>query len=64
MDYSQVLSHRFVGSGPSNREDIDRLKEESSVKAVVNLQTEDDFSYLEIDWPVMEAPLPRCRCGS
>jgi len=55
MDHSQILPNLFVGSCPRSREDIDRLKGEAGITAVVNVQTEGDFSYWEIDWPVLEA---------
>lgn len=55
MDHSQVLPNFHVGSCPRSREDIDRLKKDAGITAVVNVQTEGDFSYWEIDWPVLEA---------
>jgi protein-tyrosine phosphatase len=55
MDHSQILSHLHVGSCPRSRGDINRLKNEAGITAVVNLQTEGDFSYWDIDWPVLEA---------
>lgn len=55
MDYSQVSPHLYVGSCPACPEDVDRLVDELGVSAVVNLQTEVDLAYCEIDWPRMEA---------
>lgn len=55
MDYSQILPRLFVGPCPKDRDDIDRLNNETGVTAVVNLQTDGDFSYWGIDWPVLEA---------
>ncbi len=55
MDHSQVLPHLFVGSCPRSPEDIDRLKSEAGISAVVNVQTDGDLDYWEIDWPQLEA---------
>jgi len=54
MDYSKILSNLFVGSYPRSSDDIDGLKE-GGVTAVLNLQTDDDFRYLDIDWPAHRA---------
>jgi hypothetical protein len=50
MDYNQVLSQLFVGSYPESRGDIDRLRQESDITAILNLQTDEDMSYFKIDW--------------
>jgi atypical dual specificity phosphatase len=55
MDHSQILPHLFVGSCPRSPEDIDRLKREAGITAVVNLQTSGDFTYWDIEWSVLEA---------
>lgn len=55
MDHSQVLPNLFVGSCPRSREDIDRLKREAGISAVVNVQTDGDLAYWEIDWPQLKA---------
>jgi atypical dual specificity phosphatase len=55
MDHNEILPHLHVGSCPRSREDIDRLKKEAGVTAVVNVQTEGDFSYWDIDWPELAA---------
>lgn len=55
MDHSQVLPQLFVGSCPKTSADIDRLKQEAGITAVVNLQTEGDFTWWDIDWPGLES---------
>ncbi len=55
MDHSEILAHLFVGSCPKSPADIDRLKQEAGITAVINLQTESDLSYWDIDWPLLEA---------
>jgi protein-tyrosine phosphatase len=54
MDFDQVLERVIVGSCPKSTTDIDRLKEELHVTAVLNLQTDEDLDYLSVDWPVLE----------
>ncbi len=53
MDYTQISPRLFVGSCPTGKADIDRLKE-AGMTAVVNLQTRSDLAYLQIDWPRLE----------
>jgi hypothetical protein len=59
MDVDQILPKLFVGSCPANEEDIDRLKEESGITAVLNLQTDDDFHGWNINWPNLESHYQR-----
>jgi hypothetical protein len=40
MDPSQILPNLFVGSYPRSPEDIDRLKQDFGITAVLNVQTE------------------------
>lgn len=54
MDFDEILPTIFVGSHPESPHDIDRLKE-LGITAVLNLQTDDDFRYLGIDWPAQRA---------
>jgi protein-tyrosine phosphatase len=55
MNYDPVLAHVFVGSCPESTRDIDRLREELGVTAVLNLQTDEDAQRLGIDWPRLQA---------
>ena len=55
MNHSQVLPRLFVGSCPESPEDIDRLRREAGITAVVNLQTEGDLDHWDIDWPRLQA---------
>ncbi len=54
MDYDQILPPLFVGACPRRPRDIDQLKEDSGITAVLNLQTVGDFSYWGIDWSELE----------
>ncbi|MFO7905052.1 MAG: dual specificity protein phosphatase family protein [Planctomycetota bacterium] len=54
MDFDKILANLFVGSHPESSDDIDGLKE-IDITAVLNLQTDDDFWYLGINWPAQRA---------
>ncbi|HXG52826.1 MAG TPA: dual specificity protein phosphatase family protein [candidate division Zixibacteria bacterium] len=49
MDYHRIVSRLFVGSYPENAAEIERLRRESGVTAVLNLQTDDDMRHFGLD---------------
>jgi len=53
MDYTQILENLYVGSFPRTAEDVDTLKD-VGITAVLNLQTDDDEAYWNIDWQSLE----------
>jgi protein-tyrosine phosphatase len=55
MDYDQILPQLFVGSRPRIVEDIDELVRDAGIAAVLNLQTDEDMSWYDIDWQNLEA---------
>ena len=55
MDLDQILPQLLVGECPKATEDIDTLKQEYDVTAVLCLQTEDEFVHREIEWGRLEA---------
>lgn len=55
MDYAQVLSRLFVGSHPQTIDDVERLRRESAITAVLNLQTDDDMCSVNLTWEPLEA---------
>jgi protein-tyrosine phosphatase len=55
MDLSQVLPNLFVGSYPRTTGDIDRLKREFGIMAVLSLQSDDDLAELDLDSDNMAA---------
>ena len=55
MNLDQVLPKLFVGSGPRDRSDVSRLRTELGITVVLNLQTDEDLSYLGVDWEQMES---------
>jgi hypothetical protein len=50
MDYSPILSKLFIGSHPQAVDDIERLRQESAVTAVLNLQTDEDMRAVNLNW--------------
>jgi protein-tyrosine phosphatase len=55
MDYAQILSGLFVGSHPRAIGDVERLRRESAITAVLNLQTDEDMRSVNLDWQPLEA---------
>jgi protein-tyrosine phosphatase len=55
MDCDQVLSQIVIGSYPETTADIDRLRQDLGVTAVLNVQSEEDDEYLSIPWSVLES---------
>jgi protein tyrosine/serine phosphatase len=51
MEFNEVLPRVLVGSCPRTTNDIDCLIDEHGVSAVLNLQTDSDLAYWQIDWP-------------
>lgn len=51
MDLDQIFPDIYVGSCPQTTDDVDRLKGQFAITAVLNLQTDEDFQRLAIDWP-------------
>ena len=45
MDVSRVLRQLYVGSRPASTDDIDHLKADYRITAILNLQTDDDLDY-------------------
>ena len=60
MDYAQILPGLFVGSHPQAVDDIERLRHESSVTAVLNLQTDEDMRSVKLNWLPLEAHYRAC----
>ncbi len=55
MDYVNLLGQLFLGSRPETPADIDRLRLESGITAVLNLQTDDDMRAVNLVWEPLEA---------
>jgi protein-tyrosine phosphatase len=55
MDYIQLLGQLFLGSRPETAADINRLRLDSGITAVLNLQTDDDMRAVNLVWEPLEA---------
>ena len=60
MEYDQVLPQLFIGSYPETRDDIDKLRRASGIIAVLNVQTDGDMHYLNLDWGSLQAHYTAC----
>ena len=58
MNSNQVLPHLFIGSCPAHIDDINHLQTDYGITAILNLQTDHDLDYWDLDWSRIEA---RCR---
>jgi len=63
MDHNQILPRIFVGSYPGTTQEIDRLKQDLGITAVLNLQTDEDADYLNLDWPQLQAHYSQLGIG-
>jgi protein-tyrosine phosphatase len=55
MDYAQILGQLFLGSRPETKADIDKLRLDSGITAVLNLQTDNDMRAVKLVWEPLEA---------
>jgi len=55
LTYAQVLPRLFIGSHPRTIEDIERLRREAGITAVLNIHTDDDMRSANLDWRPLEA---------
>ncbi|PYV28087.1 MAG: hypothetical protein DMG24_02980 [Acidobacteria bacterium] len=60
MDYAQILPQLFLGSYPRSIDDIDRLRQESAITAVLNLQTDADMRSHGLFWGPLKAHYAAC----
>ena len=55
MDVSEILPNLFVGTYPTSTEDIDRIKREFGITAVLNVQTDEDMAHWGLDWQQLKS---------
>jgi hypothetical protein len=51
MEFNEILPCVLVGSCPRTTSDIDCLIDDYGISAVLNVQTDSDLAYWQIDWP-------------
>lgn len=54
ISISRIESNLFVGSHPQNAVDLDRLRGQLRVTAILNLQTDEDLRRLDLKWETLE----------
>jgi len=55
IDFNQILPELYVGTYPTSIHDIDLLKNDCAISAVLNLQSDADLSRYNIDWQSIES---------
>src|SRR4029077_8662208 len=60
LTYAQILPRLFIGSHPRTIEDIERLRRETGITAVLNIHTDDDMRAVDLDFPLLEAHYETC----
>lgn len=60
LTYAQILPRLFIGSHPRTIDDIERLRREAGITAVLNIHTDDDMRSVDLDFPPLEAHYKIC----
>ena len=60
LTYAQILRNLFIGSHPRTIEDIERLRREVGITAVLNIHTDDDMRAVNLDFPPLETHYRTC----
>jgi hypothetical protein len=55
MNCTKILEYLYVGSHPGTLSDIEMLKDDCGTRAVLNLQTDEDFVARGLDWSALDA---------
>jgi protein-tyrosine phosphatase len=54
LTYAQILPNLFIGSHPRTIADIELLRREAAITAVLNIHTDDDMRAVDLDFPPLE----------
>ena len=60
LTYAQILPRLYIGSHPRTIDDIERLRREAGITAVLNIHTDDDMRAVNLDFPRLEAYYKTC----
>lgn len=60
LTYAQILPRLYIGSHPRTINDIERLRREAGITAVLNIHTDDDMRSVNLDFPPLEAHYRAC----
>ena len=61
MNLDQIEPNLFVGSCPRDAADVERLRAEHGITAVLNVQTDEDMEDCSIDWQTLHEIYERAR---
>lgn len=60
LTYARILPRLYIGSHPRTIHDIERLRREAGITAVLNIHTDDDMRAVHLDFPSLEAHYKTC----
>ena len=60
LTYAQILPNLFIGSHPRTIADIECLRREAGITAVLNIHTDDDMRAVNLNFPPLEAHYQTC----
>ena len=61
INFNQILPNLYVGTCPTGLEDIEKLKNQCGITAVLNLQSDEDLRGMGLDWPLLEEHYRKLR---
>ena len=59
MNLDEITTDLFVGSCPQREDDVEQLRTEHGITAVLNLQTDEDMEVWNIDWAQLQQAYER-----
>lgn len=54
MNYNEITPRIVLGACPFDPTEVDRMQAKTGISAVLNVQTDEDFSLWGVDWPILE----------
>ena len=60
LTYAEILPQLYIGSHPRSVADIERLRREAGITAVLNIHTDDDMAAVGLDFPPLAAHYESC----
>ncbi|MEW6732556.1 MAG: dual specificity protein phosphatase family protein [Acidobacteriota bacterium] len=61
INYNQIVQELYVGTVPRLIQDVELLKRECAISAVLNLQTDEDMLWYNVDWPSIQQYYNSCQ---
>jgi len=60
LTYAEILPQLYIGSHPRSVADIERLRRQAGITAVLNIHTDDDMAAVGLDFPPLAAHYETC----